>query len=79
MLRVSEKKTEEVAEQKRKRDKARLMCKRGRHEAYYEMNTELAAQYHSGQLQREKEEAETIYGDRKQKGIAEYLGPRMGN
>ena len=61
MVEISQKKTDEVTEMKKSRDKARLALKRGRWE--YEMckHTELSEKYQSGDLRTECEEAERKY------------------
>ena len=77
MVEISQKKTDEVTEMKKSRDKARLALKRGRWE--YEMckHTELAEKYQSGDLRTECEEAERKYGHRKMVGVHYYLGPPL--
>ena len=78
MVRVSAKKTEEVTELKRKRDHARLALKRGKHEHSQGAKTELSRRYANGDLDQEVRDTEVAYGPRKHRGVAVFLGPRMG-
>ena len=79
MLDVSQEKTEEVVELKRKRQQTRLALKRGRHDYEQDERTENARLFASGDLQQAVDDAETAYGARKQSGVAMFLGPRMGD
>ena len=67
MVSVSEKKTDEVKDLKRQRNQARLAVKRGRRSD------------ESQALIDNETEAASRYGSRKQKGVAAFLGPRMGD
>ena len=75
MVESSQKKTEEVAELKKARDKAQLALKRGRWESEMHKETDLAKKYQSGALQTESEEAERKYGHRKIEGVQYYVNP----
>ena len=80
MLDVSKKKSEELRDLKRKRDQARVLCKRGKRDLDSRKHTTLAQMYESGKLIDDKLEAEKAYGDRAThgQGLALFLGPRMG-
>ena len=71
MFAVSKKKTDEVKDLKRQRNQARLAVKRGRR------SDESQALIDSWVWFKETEAA-SRYGYRKQKGVAYFLGPRMG-
>ncbi len=74
MVEVSTKRSKEVADLKRTRDRARLAVKRGRWEHEQDANTPFADLYGSGVLQKKQEEAEAAYGSRKMGGVAMCLG-----
>ena len=68
-------KSKEVTELKRKRDSSRLAAKRGQKEFERNPKSKLGAQWASGELQRQRAEAEEAYGDRRTAGVAVLLQP----
>ena len=74
MVEVSQKKTDEVIEMKKTRDKARMALKRGRADWQMGISSELAYRYDAGELEAECDEAERQYGHRKMLGVAACLG-----
>ena len=73
IVRVSSKKTEEVTELKRKRDSVRLAAKRGKREFDRDPRSRLGALWASGELERQRVEAEAAYGNRRTAGVAVLL------
>ena len=78
MVLVSQQKTDEVKELKRKRDHARLALKRGKMEHQCNPASRLAQLYSSGALLAEQEKTQVAYGRCAQAGVAHFMGPRMG-
>ena len=78
MLRVSEKKSEEEKELKRKRDQARVKLNRGEQESEEHKDTNLAKLYDSGVLIDEHARAHEQWSRTRQQGVAMFLGLRMG-
>ena len=73
IVRVCSQKNQEVTELKRKRDSSRLTAKRGKKEFDYNPRSKLGATWASGELERQRAEAEAAYGDRRTAGVAVLL------
>ena len=78
MLLASTKKSDQDKELKRKRDEARLNLNRGKADSEKKVKTRLAHLYEAGVLVDEYMEAQEAWTRSKQKGVALFLGPRMG-
>ena len=75
---MSEKKSEEEKELKRKRDQARVKLNRGKQESEEHKDTNLAKLYDSGVLIDEHARAHEQWNRTRQQGVAMFLGLRMG-
>ena len=67
---ISSKKTEELIELKRKRDRMRSTFKRGKSEYDRDPNSNLGALWSSGELEKRVKKAEADYGNRRTAGVA---------
>ena len=70
IVRASSKKTEELSELKRKRDRMRSTFKRGKLEYDRDPNSILGALWASGELEKRLKKAEADYGNRRTAGVA---------